>query len=157
MDETIDGIINTVTIRYPKPTKIKGGHLCSIFYDCAKLSPNDLARLGAQTTGHLDEDNFNAVLGISYSGILFAAAIAGGRQVNILQKDGEIYGPSLKGKMVLIVDDVVASGAQMKDAATRAEKQGAKVIGFACIVDRTGGKFAADSTLPLLSAHQSEL
>ena len=156
MNETIASIIDKVTVRYPKPTEIPGGHLCTEFFDCARLSPSDLARLAAQATGDLDEEHFDAVLGLAYSGILFAAAVAGGRQVNILQKDGAIYGPSLKGRKVVIVDDVVASGTHLHNAEAKVREAGASVVGYACVVDRSNGKVGSDSK-PLWSAHISGL
>ena len=156
MDETIEGIIQKITIKFDKPTAIKGGHKCTTFFDCAQLSPNDLARLAVQATGHLDEDHFNAVVGIAYSGILFAAAVAGGRLVNIYQKDGELYGPSLKGKRVIVVDDVVATGAHLEKTALAVAKSGAKVVGFACAVDRSNG-VVGSADMPLYSSHQAVL
>ena len=156
MNETIASIIEKVTVRYQKPTRIKGGHVCTEFFDCARLSPSDLARLAAQATGDLDENHFDAVLGLAYSGILFAAAVAGGRQVNILQKDGEIYGPALTGKKVVVVDDVVASGAHLRNAEEKMRGAGATVVGYACVVDRSDGKIGTD-TKPLWSAHVSAI
>lgn len=156
MDETIEAIINKITVHFDKPTTIKGGHKCVMFFDCAMLSPSDLARLAAQATGHIDEEVFNAVVGIAYSGILFAAAIAGGRQVNILQKDSEIFGPSLKGKKILIVDDVIATGNHLYDAEQLIARAGGEIVGYGCIVDRSGGKVGT-STKPLYSAHQAAI
>lgn len=156
MNETIAAIVAKITVRYSQPTQIPGGHLCTEFYDCARLSPSDLARLAAHATGDLDEDEFDAVLGIAYSGIFFAAAVAGGRQVNIFQKDGEIYGPSLKGRRVLIVDDVVVTGEHLISAERKVISLGGIVRGYACVVDRSAGKLASEDK-PLWSALQATL
>ena len=156
MNETIASIIEKVTVRYAKPTQISGGHLCTEFFDCARLSPSDLARLAASATGDLDENHYDAVSGLAYSGIFFAAAVAGGRQVNILQKDGEIYGPSLKGRKVVIADDVVASGAHLQNAEAKIRSAGATVFGLACGVDRSNGKVGTES-MPIWSSHTSAL
>ena len=93
MDETTKGIIERIAIRFPKPTRIPSGQVCSVFYDCYQLTPNDLARLSAFAVGHLDHDAFDVAVGVAYSGILFAASVAGGRKVAILQgKNGTTSG-----------------------------------------------------------------
>ena len=156
MNETIAAIIAKVIVRYPVPTAVPGGHLTTEFFDCARLSPSDLARLAAHATGDLDEQTFDAVVGIAYSGIFFAAAVAGGRQVNILQKDGQLHGPDLRGRRVMVVDDVIVTGDHLAAAAQKVTTAGAVVVGYACIVDRTGGIVSCPER-PLWSAYQSAL
>jgi orotate phosphoribosyltransferase len=156
MDETTKTLIDSITVKYGKPTKMADGRMCSIFYDCARLSPNELARLSAEATGHLAEDTFDVAVGIAYNGILFAASIAGGRQVAILQVDGKFSGPDLKGCKVVVVDDVVHSGNRMLEAAKKITAAGGKVVGFACIIDRSDGKFGS-SAQPLWSAFQTNM
>jgi len=157
MDETTRAIIDRITVTYDKPTKIPAGYLCQVFYDCARLTPNDLARLAAQATGHLPEQTFDLALGLAYSGIYFAAAVAGGREAAILQADGKIYGPGLKGKKVVLVDDVVFSGARLLEAARIAKEHGAEIAGYACIVDRSENKLCTLLDKPLWSAFQAGL
>lgn len=156
MDETTRSIIEKITVTFPKPIRIPTGQVCSIFYDTFQLSPNDLARLAALAVGHLHHDDFDVAVGLSYSGILFAAAVAGGRHVNILQKDGRFFGPDLKGKKVVIVDDVVHTGGRLRDAATKVDSEGGLVVGYACIVDRSGANTLTLSQ-PLWSSYQSEM
>jgi orotate phosphoribosyltransferase len=156
MNETIASIIEKVVVRYSVPTLVHGGHKSTEFFDCARLSPSDLARLAAHATGDLEEEAFDAVVGIAYTGIFFAAAVAGGKQVNILQKDGQMYGPELKGRKVIVVGDVAVTGEHLAAAAAKVAAVGAEVVGYACIVDRSGGK-AITTGLPLWSAHQAPL
>jgi orotate phosphoribosyltransferase len=156
MDETIITIINKVTTSYSSPIVVTGGHKVTKFFDCARLSPSDLARLAAQATGDLDELHFDAVVGIAYTGILFAAAVAGGRQVNILKTEGTIYGPDLSGKRVIVVDDVVATGASIRKAAENSEVARAQLVAYACIVDRSSGKLDLGGK-ELFSAWQAPL
>ena len=156
MDDTTKSIIDKITVHYDKPTAIPGGYTARVYYDCIRLSPNDLARLAAQATGHLGEGAFDVAVGIAYSGILFASAVAGGRNVAILQLDGETCGPSLKGKEAVIVDDVVFTGRRIVEAEKKIIQMGARVIGYACIVDRSGGKFGSQEK-PLWSAYQTEM
>lgn len=165
MDETTKGIIERIAIHFPKPTRIPSGQVCSVFYDCFQLTPNDLARLAAHAVGHLDHDAFDVAVGLAYSGILFAASVAGGRKVVILQKDGRFFGPDLRGQRVVVVDDVVHSGRRMLGAADSVRAEGGVVVGFACLIDRSGGRFSAVSSpdkdnplsAPLWSAFQTEM
>lgn len=159
-DETTKKIIERITINYAEPTKLPSGHISKVFYDCMMLTPNDFARLAAQATGDLDQDYFDLALGIAYGGLFFAAAVAGGRGCTILQKDGLVRGPSLAGKKVIVVDDVVYSGNNLLNAKRVAEAQGATVVALACIIDRSGGKVGHvdhvdRDKLPLLSAFRT--
>lgn len=156
MDETSKAIIEKVTQRFPQPTLIAEGLRCTVYYDCSRLTPSDLARLAAEATGDLDESQFDMVLGLAYTGIFFASAVAGGRLAGIYQTDGKLYGPSVKGRKVLLVDDVIHSGTHICKAQQAIEALGAKVVGFACIVDRlsTPGSLAGKT---VWSALQAEL
>ncbi len=156
MDETSRAIIDKITVRYAKPTVIESGHSCAVFYDCLKLSPADLARLAAEATGDLPEETFDLAVGIAYTGILFASALAGGRGVAIFTTDAKVFGPPLKGKRVIIVDDVVHSGSKLLNAQKVIARAGATVVGFACIIDRSGGQFGSEA-LPLWSALQTSM
>ena len=156
MDETTKAIIDKITIQYDTPTRIPSGHTCKVFFDCFQLSPNDMARLAADAVGHLEHDYFDVAVGLAYSGILFSAAVAGGRQVVILQRDGKLFGPDLKGKKVLVVDDVIFSGTRIRNAFSVVRAAGGEVVGTACIVDRSEGR-VADLKLPLWSAIQSPM
>jgi orotate phosphoribosyltransferase len=156
MDETTRAIIERVTVTFPKPTRIPTGQVCSIFYDTFQLSPSDLARLAGIAVGHLNHDDFDVAVGLSYSGILYSAAVAGGKKVTILQKDGQFFGPDLKGLKVVVVDDVVHSGGRLRDATQKVQAEGGTVVGYACIVDRSNGNLPG-LPLPLWSAFQSEM
>jgi orotate phosphoribosyltransferase len=134
--------------------------VASVFYDCYQLAPSELARLAADAIGDLDHEAFDISLGLAYSGILFAAAVAGGRKVAILQKDGKIFGPDLRGKRVVIVDDVVHTGRHILQAADKVRAEGGIVVGFVCIIDRSAGALtsaASQLKAPLWSAFQSDM
>ena len=155
MDDTTRDIIERITVKFSKPTCIRSGHSCMVYYDCIQLTPSDLARLAAQATGHLEEHAFDLAVGVAYYGVLFAAAVAGGKQVVILQTDDKLCGPSVKGRRVVLVDDVVYSGSGMRRAAEIVRAAGATVAGYACIVDRSEGKTALDC--PLWSAYRTNM
>lgn len=158
MDETTKLIIDKVTVKCNPPKDVGCGVPVTVFYDCAKLSPSDLARLAAEAIGHLPEDAFDMAVGLAYTGVFFAAAVAGGREVGILQADGKFYGPALQGKKVILVDDVVYQGKRMAEAATKLGQLGAKIVGCACIVDRGASTVrGGQCPQPLWSALQDEL
>ena len=156
MDDTTRSIIDGIIVQHDKPIKLAGGHTCTIFYDIFRLTPNELARLAAQAVGHLSNDAFDVALGIAYEGIIFAAAIAGGRQVAILQTDEKIFGPSIQGKQVVIVGDIVLTGKHLFRAQQLVEAQGGRVVGYACIIDRSNGAVGTDSC-PMWSAYQTSM
>lgn len=140
-DDTTKSIIDSIAVNYSKPTKIPSGHVTKTFYDCMRLTPNDLARLAAQATGDVDFNNFDVVVGIAYTGVFFAASIAGGKTVAILQHDGRIFGKPISAKRILLVDDVLVTGATLDAAKLKLSSLGAEVSGFAVIVDRSRGNF----------------
>ncbi len=55
----------------------------------------------------------------------------------------------LPGQKVLMVEDIVTTGLSSRECIASIEKTGAKVVGGACIFDRSGG--AADIGVPLIS------
>jgi orotate phosphoribosyltransferase len=154
MDETTTSIIKKITQNFPLPQDIHSGHKVSVYYDCLSLTPNELARLAADALGDLKNDAFDLALGLAYRGINFANAVAGGREVGILQTDNQILGPSVKNKKIIIVDDVVHSGNKIIEAGKLVEKAGGEIVGYACIVDRSDGKHS-NLSKPLWSAYQT--
>jgi len=155
MDEATKAIIEKIITRHAAPVALPGGGESTVVYDCSLLSPNDLARMAAEATGDLPEGTFDAVIGLAYRGILFAASVAGGHQVIIMESGGKLCGPPIRGRRVVIVDDVVHTGEHLVRARALAESAGATVIGFACIVDRCEDR-AVFKTLPLWSAFRAE-
>lgn len=155
VDETTEQIIRKITIT-GAPRTVKGGHVCTTFFDCAELATGDLARLAAEALGDLDPETFYAAVGVAFTGVFYAAAVAGGRHVSLVTDDGALYGASIKGRKVVIVDDVVYSGVTLSAARTAVEKAGGNVVGFVTIVDRSRSPGALDG-LPVWSAFQAEM
>lgn len=99
-------------------------------------------------------DNFDVVFGPAYKGIPLAAttacalnAISSEKYGNIgysfnrkEAKDhgegGNIVGADLKGKRVLIVDDVITAGTAIREAVGVIEAAGGKVVGIVVCLDR---------------------
>lgn len=137
MEDTSVAIIERITQTYSEPRTLANGLQVSIFYDCARLTPSDLARLAADAVGHLADHTFDMAIGLAYTGIFYAAAVAGGRPVGIFQADQQPYGPEVKGRKVVLVDDIIFTGKRLAQAAAALTSRGALITGFACIVDRS--------------------
>lgn len=154
MDETTRALIERITVRHVTPQPLPDGRLSEVFFDCARLSPNDLSRLAALAVGDLGEDGFDAVVGIAYSGILFAAAVAGGKQVLILKHDGTLWGGSPQGLRILVVDDIMYTRRHAAEAVDNLTAQGSKVVGAVCIIDRADDDGSLAGAIPVYSAFQ---
>lgn len=157
MDETTREIIRGITVRYPEPRKLPGRHSGCVYYDCPRLSPSQLSRLAASALWEDEHIEFDIVVGLAYRGIFFAFALAGGKEAAILQADGGVFGPQLKGQRVIVVDDVIVGGSTMKNSRAQLEAMGAIVVGFACIVDRSNGAASKELGLPLISSFRTSL
>ncbi|OJD16065.1 orotate phosphoribosyltransferase [Emergomyces pasteurianus Ep9510] len=69
---------------------------------------------------------------------------------------GNIVGAPLKGKNILVIDDVITAGTAMRDTLKLVDKEGGKVVGFVVALDRQekmpGLKDGADDDEPRMSA-----
>lgn len=96
---------------------------------------------------HLVEDHaFNAVTGPAVAGIALAAPIALHYDKVFTypeKKDGEmvfrkVYQDALRGKMVLLVEDVITTGGSVMKTIDAVYRAGGGVVLVACIWNRTG-------------------
>lgn len=55
------------------------------------------------------------------------------------------------GERVLLAEDVVTTGKSVMELMPLVEAAGAKAVGFAAVVDRSGGKFAPPGGIPLFA------
>ena len=136
-----------------KKAKLENGQEVTVYYETVRLTPNDLSRLAALAVGHLDDGAFDVAIAVGLGGTFFSFAVAGGREVGILTQDGKIHGPSVRNKRVVLVSDVVHTGHQLSLARSMVEGLGAKVVGGACVVDRSIGRLVEFSE-PLWSSFQ---
>lgn len=141
MDETTRFIIDRITKKFDAPTKIREGKICSVYYDCTELTPNELSRLGALAIGDGIED-YQVVVPVSKYAILYAGAVAGSKPVSFFNDSNNIIGVDLLDKKVLLVSDVVHTGSEMLKVQNLVNENGGKVSAFLCIVDRSNGEFS---------------
>lgn len=57
-----------------------------------------------------------------------------------------------EGSRVLMVEDIVTTGLSSRECITEIEREGGKVVGAACLIDRSGGK--AELPVPLVALAQ---
>lgn len=157
MDETTREIIKNITIRYQSEQSLPGGHSGCVYYDCPQLTPSQLSRLAASAMWEDEHIEFDVVVGLAYRGIFFASAIAAGKPAAILQADGGVYGPALKDKRVILVDDVIVAGETILKSKAQVEALGARVVALACIIDRSNGISGRELGCPLISAFRTIL
>ena len=157
MDETTREIIRSITVRYEQPQSLPGGHTGCVYYDCPQLSPSQLSRLAASAMWEDEHIEFDIIVGLAYRGILFASALAGGKHVAILQADRNMFGPSLKQKRVIVVDDVIVGGATILESKKHLESLGAEVVAVACIIDRSATGIERSLGCPLISSFRTVL
>lgn len=50
-----------------------------------------------------------------------------------------VEGPSVKGKKLVIVDDIISSGYQVIESTTALVEHGAKILGLICVIEREHG------------------
>ncbi|KAH7160821.1 phosphoribosyltransferase-like protein [Dactylonectria macrodidyma] len=113
---------------------------------------------------------FDIIFGPAYKGIPIAATIAvelgrlapetldtvsysfDRKEAKDHGEGGNIVGAPLKGKRVLIVDDVITAGTAKREAIDKIRKEGGIVVGIAVALDRMEKLPAADDSKPGPSA-----
>ncbi|MEO0141667.1 MAG: phosphoribosyltransferase family protein [candidate division WOR-3 bacterium] len=107
--------------------------------DVRKLSPEMIA--GPTTGGILVAFALAEMLGLEAA---YAELPPDGSKGRVFRRDFPI-----RGKRVLVVDDVMTTGGSVSDTIEAVRKEGGVVVGVGLLVDRSGGK---DLGVPVLSA-----
>lgn len=128
---------------------LSSGKHSNRYCQCAKLLqyPDKAEKVLSVVTEKVKELDFNVVVGPAMGGIIVAYEL--GRQLNkkaifterengemTLRRGFEIH----EGDKVLITEDVVTTGKSSYETVKVIEKLGGKVIGIACIADRSVGQ-----------------
>ncbi|KAH7099279.1 orotate phosphoribosyltransferase [Auriculariales sp. MPI-PUGE-AT-0066] len=151
--QLIDGSFAAGALRFGSFT-LKSGRISPYFFNAGELSTGplisvlasgyaaEIAKLGVQ---------FDVLFGPAYKGIPLAAATALAlyREHNIgvgyafdrkEAKDhgegGRVVGASLKGKRVLVLDDVMTSGKAIRISVDTIRAEGGEVVGAVLLLDR---------------------
>jgi len=128
------------------------------YVQCAKLleSPARAERVGTLLAARVQPLAPESVLSPALGGVIIGHEVAAALDVPFRfteRKDGAMElrrGFALRpGERVLIVEDVVTTGKSTLETAEVVRAQGGEVVGFAAILDRSGGRHSFE--LPFLS------
>lgn len=129
--------------------KLRSGTTSTEYFDKYQFEarPNLLSEIA----NHLIEvlpNNYDFLAPLEMGGIPIATAIAlqNGKELCFVRKEAKEYGtcklaegPDIKGKRLLIVEDVVTSGGQIILSAKELRDRGAIVEEAICVIDRQAG------------------
>jgi len=159
--------------------ELKSKRISPYFFNAGDFYRADLLRAistaFAKTIIEVDEDNsldFEIIFGPAYKGIPLAVATADKladlepkrygkicysfdrKEAKDHGEGGNIVGAPLKGKRVLIVDDVVTAGTAKREAIDKIRKEGGIVVGILVALDRKEKLPASngDDSTPMPSA-----
>ncbi len=128
---------------------LRSGRTADRYFDKYQFEsdPELLAALAAEMVA-LVPDEVELLAGLEMGGIpvVTALAAATGVPAVFVRKTAKEYGtarlaegPSVAGKRVLIVEDVVTSGGQIRLSASDLRDLGAVIVGAICVIDREEG------------------
>ncbi|HEY3248567.1 MAG TPA: orotate phosphoribosyltransferase [bacterium] len=135
------------------------------YIQCALLLqyPQHAERVGRALAGRFSAQAPSVVIGPAYGGMIVAHEVAralGARAVFAERVEGRFElrrsFEIAAGEPVLVVEDVVTTGASTLEVKRVAERQGGRVIGVGAVVDRSAGPLAFDAPFHALLTIQVE-
>jgi orotate phosphoribosyltransferase len=115
--------------------------------------PRDAAKFGEAIAAHYVDSNIETVASPAIGGLIIGYAVAQSLNVRFIWTERENgamtvrRGFSVKeNERILVVEDVITTGGSTRECIEALEKQGAKVVAAASIIDRSNG--AADVGVP---------
>jgi orotate phosphoribosyltransferase len=133
--------------------RLTSGLHSSGYLQCALVlqHPREAEALGKALAAHVRDLRAEAVLSPALGGIVIGQEVGrvlGVRALFAERQEGKLHlrrGFSLEpGERVLVVEDVVTTGLSTRETIEVARAAGAKVVGAAAIIDRSGGQQALD-------------
>ena len=128
---------------------LRSGRSASRYFDKYQFeSDPELLKALAEEMVPLVPDETELLAGLEMGGIPVVTALsaATGIPAVFVRKVAKTYGtarlaegPSVEGKRLLIVEDVVTSGGQIRLSASDLRDLGASVVGAICVIDREEG------------------
>lgn len=115
--------------------------------------PQNAAEFGKAIAEHFKDAEIETVASPAIGGLIIGYEVARALNVNFIWTERENKEMTLRrgfmvkeGEKILVVEDVVTTGGSTRETIEALEKAGAKVIGAASIIDRSGG--GADVGVP---------
>lgn len=128
---------------------LRSGRLASRYFDKYQFeSDPDLLKALAEEMAPLVPDGVELLAGLEMGGIPVVTALSAvtGIPAVFVRKVAKTHGtarlaegPTVDGKRLLIVEDVVTSGGQIRLSTSDLRDLGASVVGAVCVVDREEG------------------
>jgi orotate phosphoribosyltransferase len=125
---------------------LRSGQQTNEYFDkyLFEAQPKLLSEIAAQLVSFIPK-NIDVIAGLEMGGIPLATALSLQTDIALLfvRKEAKTYGTcklaeggEVKGKQLLIVEDVVTSGGAIVDAVSQLRKLGATVNQAICVIDR---------------------
>jgi orotate phosphoribosyltransferase len=136
---------------------LRSGAVSNEYFDKYQFEsiPDLLQEIAKQMAGLINFE-YDIIAGLEMGGIPLATAISfiTGKPVVFVRKEAKKYGtaklaegPSIEGKRVLVIEDVVTSGGQVVISAKDLRERGAIITKALCVIDReSGGAKALEDT-----------
>ena len=119
------------------------------YLQCARVleDPKKSAKLSRTLAVHFKKQNINVVVGPAMGGIILAYELARALGVRALFAEREAGKMCLRRGFsvspqdrVLIAEDVITTGGSVKEVIKALKTHGAKIVGIAALIDRSGKK-----------------
>lgn len=147
--EEILSIFKTTEAMLEGHFKLTSGLHSPQYFQCAKVLqyPKHLVELCSEIANYYKQKQIDVVISPALGGVAVGQEV--GRQLNARtifteRQDGVMIlrrGFEIKlGEYVLVCEDVITTGGSTQEVIDIVHDNGGKVVGTACIVDRSGGK-----------------
>ena len=118
--------------------------------------PSDAAKFGKAIAEHFTDANIETVASPAIGGLIIGYEVAKALNVRFVWTERENGVMTLrrgfsvkKNERILVVEDVITTGGSTRECIEALETRGAKIVGAASIIDRSGG--AADVGIPRIA------
>jgi orotate phosphoribosyltransferase len=134
------------------------------YLQCARALqyPADAARLGQAIAENFTNQNIETVASPAIGGLIIGYAVAAALNVRFIWTERENGIMTLRRgfevrnrERILVVEDVITTGGSTRECIDALEKNGAKVVAAASIIDRSNG--TADVGVPRISLAQVDV
>ncbi|MGI8883327.1 MAG: orotate phosphoribosyltransferase [Pyrinomonadaceae bacterium] len=124
--------------------------------------PSDAAKFGQAIAKQFTDSNIETVASPAIGGLMIGYAVANALNVRFIWTERENGAMTLRrgfsikeNERILVVEDVITTGGSTRECIEALEKNSAKIIGAASIIDRSNGK--ADVGVPRIALASLEV